>query len=62
MKWFNKYVPRFMCVGIKHPHFGNDSHTICCDLTSILCRYQILEGKYCPEQIGQKEFDELGKC
>ena len=42
MEWFNKWALGFMCV-IRKPHpFGNKRHTICCALTSILWREQIL--------------------
>ena len=45
MEWFNKCVPGFMyVVGKLHP-FGNEWHTICCALTSILWRAHIVEGK-----------------
>ena len=36
MEWFNKWSPGFMCVGRKPQPFGNERHTICCALTSIL--------------------------
>ena len=52
--WFNKYVPGFMCVGCKPHSFCNERHNICCGLTSILWRSQILEGKYRPGPFGQK--------
>ena len=45
MEWFNKYAPVFMCVGRKPHPSGKEMHTICCGLTSILWRDQILEGK-----------------
>ena len=61
MEWFNKYAPGFMCVGRKHHPFGNEGHTICCGLTSILWRAQIVEGKDRPRTLGQKEYNELGK-
>ena len=54
MEWFNKYAPEFMCVGRKPHPFINKRHNICCGLTSILCRAQIVEGKYHPQQLGQK--------
>ena len=61
MDWFNKYAPGFMCVGSKPHPFGNERHNICCGLTSILWRSKIVEGKYCPQQIGQKGYNELGR-
>ena len=61
IKWFNKYAPGFMCVGIKPLPFINESHKIYFGLTPILLRYQIVEGKYIPPHTGQKEYNELGK-
>jgi hypothetical protein len=52
-----------MCVGRKPHPFGNKRHTICCALTSILWRAQIVEGKDHPHQLGpRKEHAELGKA
>ena len=48
IEWFNYYYPGFMCVGIKPRPFVNERHKICCGLTSILWRAQIVEGKYHP--------------
>ena len=61
MEWFNKYAPGFMCVGIKPHPFGNERHTIFCGLTSIFCRDRIVEGKYCPQQLDQKEYNDFLK-
>ena len=49
MEWFNKYAQGFMRVGCKPHPFGNEIHTICCGLTSILWRSQIVEGKNRPQ-------------
>ena len=57
MGCFNKYVPGFMCIGRKPLHFGNESHITCCGLTSIFCREYIVEGKYRPQQLSQKEYN-----
>ena len=55
MEWFNKWGPGFMCV-VRKPHpFGNERHTICCALTSILWRAQIVEGKDRPTELGKKK-------
>ena len=59
--WFKKIAPGFMCVGRKPNPFRNERHTICCGLTSILWRSQIVEGKDIPQPLGQKEYNELGK-
>ena len=61
MEWFNKWAPGFMCVGRKPHPFGNDCHTICCALTSILWRAQIVEGKSRSTQLGKKKWEDLGK-
>ena len=61
MGWINKHAPGFMCVGRKPHHFGNDSHTICCGLTSILWISQIVEGNDLSQPLGQKEYNKLGK-
>ena len=45
IEWFNKWSPGFICVGGKPHPFGNEWHTICCALISILWRAQIVEGK-----------------
>ena len=39
--WFNEYATGFICVGRKPHPFGNEIHTVCCGLTSILRRYHI---------------------
>ena len=54
-------MPRFMYVGGKPHTFVNEIHTIFCGLTSILWRYQIVEGKYPPQNIGQEEYNKSGK-
>ena len=50
-------MPRFMCVGNKPHPVGNERHTICCGLTSILWISHILEGKYCPQHLCRKEYN-----
>ena len=57
IEWFNKYAPGFMCVGRKPHSFGYEKHIICCGLTSILWRAHIVEGKYRPQQLSQKEYN-----
>ena len=61
MEWLNKWAPGFMCVGRKPHPFGNERHTICCNLTSILWRAQIVEGKDRPTELGKKKWEELNK-
>ena len=45
VKWYNKFTPGFFCVGWKLHPSGNEHHTICCRLASILWRAHIVEGK-----------------
>ena len=61
MEWFNKWDRGFMCVVCKPHPFVNKRHTICCALTSIMWRAQILEGKYKPTQLSPKKWEEMGK-
>ena len=61
MDLFNKWAPGFMCVSLKPHPFGNERHTICCALTSILWSAQIVEGKYRPTELGKNKWEELGK-
>ena len=48
-------------MGRKSHLFCNERNWICCGLTLILWRAQIVEGKYCPQQRGAKQHQELGK-
>ena len=57
MDWFNKRSPRFICVGRKLHPFGNERHTICCALTSILWRTQIVEGKDRSTELGKNKWE-----
>ena len=50
-----------MCVGSKPHPFGNERHTICFGLTSIIWRAQIVEGEYLLSHRGTKQHQELGK-
>ena len=61
MEWFNKWATGFMCVGRKLHPFGNYRHTICCALTSILWRAQIVEGKERRTELGKKKWEQMGK-
>ena len=56
-----KYCTGFMCVGCKLHPSGKELHTISCELTSILFRYFIVEGKDQLKELGQKKYSELGK-
>ena len=61
MEWFNKWSPGFMCVGRKPHPFGNEWHTICCALTSIIRRAHIVEDKDRRTELRKKRLEELGK-
>ena len=59
MVWFNKYALVFMC-DLRKPHpFGNERNPICCGLTSIFWRSQIVKGKDCHKLISKKKYNEL---
>jgi Transposase IS4 len=61
MEWLNQFTcPGFMCVGRKPHPFGNERHTICCALSTIMWHAEIVEGKDRSSQMGQKEFNDLG--
>ena len=61
MEWFNKWAPGFMCV-VRKPHpLGNEQHTMCYALASILWRAQIVEGEYRPTELGRNKWEDLGK-
>ena len=49
-----------MCVGRKPHSIGNKMHTICCCLTSIPWSAKIVEAKYLPQLLGQKQYAGLG--
>ena len=56
MEWFNNWAPGFMYVGRKPHPFGNEQHTICCAITYILWRAQIVEGKDMPTELGNNKW------
>ena len=47
--------------GRKPQHFGNDRHTIACELLKIMWFAEIVEGKYPPCGRVRPEFYEIGK-
>jgi Transposase IS4 len=62
MTWTNKYsCPGFMFVPRKPHPFGNEWHTICCGLSSIMFSIELVEGKDRPPQREPIEFENLGK-
>ena len=60
MEWFNKWDPVFMCIVRKPYPFGNERHTICYAVTSILWRAHTMEGKDRSNQISKNKWEELG--
>ena len=59
--WTNKFTcPGFMFVPHKPWPFGNEYHTICCYTSGIMWGIDLVEGKDCPEALGQQEFDNMG--
>ena len=62
MIWYNKYAPGWMVVPRKPHPFGNEWHTICCCLSSIMFQMELVEGKDHPRQLGNPEHEnDLGK-
>ena len=60
--WLNQFTcPGFMFVPRKPWPFGNEYHTICCGLSGILFRLEIVEGRDFPTERERPEFDEEGK-
>ena len=50
--WFNRWTcPRWISVPCKKPHpFGNEYHSICCGVTGIMFRVDLVEGKDRPRE------------
>ena len=61
-KWVNEYTwPGIMFVPRKPWPFGNEYHDAGCADSDIIWALELREGKYCPIQLNNKEFDKLGK-
>ena len=62
-KWLNKWTcPGFMFVPRKPWPCGNEYHSICCSMSGVMYRIEIVEGKHAPRQAeAEKEFSNLGK-
>ena len=61
-KWVNEYTcPGFMFVPRKPWPFGNEYHDACCAHSDIIWALDLHEGKDHPTNLGNKEFDGLGK-
>ena len=61
-KWVNEYTcPGFMFVPRKPWPFGNEYHDAGCAHSDIIWALDLREGKDRPTNLGNKEFDDLGK-
>ena len=60
--WTNEYTcPGYMFVPYKPHPFGNECHTICCCISGVLNRVELVEGKDRPREHGAEEYSDLGK-
>ena len=61
-KWVNEYTcPGFMFVPRNPRPFGNEYHDAGCAHSNIIWALDLCEGKDHPTNLGNKEFDDLGK-
>ena len=61
-KWINEYTcPGFMYVPRKPWKFGNEYHDAGCADSNIIWVLDLREGKDWPQNLGHKEFDNIGK-
>ena len=61
-KWINEYTcPGFMFVPRKPWNFGNEYHNAGCADSNIIWALDLREGKDCPQNLGHKEFNNIGK-
>ena len=61
-KWINEYMcPGFMYIPRKPWKFGNEYHDAGCADSDIICALDLREGKEQPQNLGPKEFDNIGK-
>ena len=62
LKWINEYTcPGFMYVPRKPWPFGNEYHDAGCADSDIIWALDLREGKDWQQNLGKKEFDEIGK-
>ena len=61
MDWFNKYMRPDLCSLVVNLTLSVMKGTLYYYLTSIFWRAHIVEVKYLPQKVGQKEYNELGK-
>ena len=55
MKWLNKFTcPGFVFCPQKPWPYGNEWHTIACVESSIIFFVELVEGKHCPKELGEK--------
>ena len=60
--WTNEYTcPGYMFVPRKPHPFGNEYHTICCCISGVLYRVELVEGKDRPPERGPEQYSDLGK-
>ena len=62
-KWLNKWTcPGFMFVPRKPWPCGNEYHSICCSISGVMYRIEIVEGKDAPpEDRARRQYNGLGK-
>ena len=62
LKWINEYTcPGFMYVPRKPWKFGSEYHDAGCADSDIIWALDLREGKDCPQNLGPKEFNNIGK-
>ena len=58
--WTGKYTcPAWICVGSKPHPFGNERHTIACELFTIIWFSKIVEVRGSPRRRRRPEFDDI---
>ena len=56
--WTNKFTcPGFMFAPCKPWPLGNEYHTMCCCSSGIMWGIDLVEGKGCPPQLGQQQYE-----
>ena len=61
-KWINEYTcPGFMYIPRKPWKFGNEYHNAGCADSNIIWALDLREGKDRPQNLGHKEFNNIGK-
>ena len=57
MIWKNKFGPGWVVLPRKPHPFGNEWHTICCAMSVVVFFVELVEGKDCPKERGNPEFE-----